>query len=56
VATRYAPVRQHRGAVFSSSSTIRKLLRSRATVWSVAVLVGLFALAGVLYAVARLTG
>jgi hypothetical protein len=55
VASRYAAVRQHRGAVFGSSSTIGKLLRSRATVWPIAVIVGLFALAGVLYAIARLT-
>ena len=55
-ASRSATVRQHRGAVFSSTSSLGQLLRSRVTTWSIAVIVALFVLAGLLYAAARLTG
>jgi len=54
--SRCATMRQHRGAVFSSTSTLGQLLRSRVTTWSIAVIAALFVLAGLLYAIARLTG
>lgn len=54
--SRYAAVRQHRGAVFHSSSTLGKLLRSPVTGWWISVIVVLFALAGLLYGLSRLTG
>jgi hypothetical protein len=53
--SRCAAVRQHRGAVFSSSSTIGQMLKSPVTTWWVAVIAVLFALAGVLYGLSRLT-
>ena len=53
--SRYAAVRQHRGAVFHSSSTLGKLVRSRVTAGWVGMIAALFALAGVLYALSRLT-
>lgn len=56
VASRYAAVRQHRGAVFRSSTSVRELLRSRVTAWLIAVIVAEFALAGLLHGLARLTG
>ena len=54
--SRCAIVRQHRGPVFGSTSTgIGQLLRSRVMAWWIAVIVVAFALAGLLYGLARLT-
>lgn len=55
VVSRCAAVRQHRGAVFSSSSSIGQLLRSPVTAWWTGVIAALFAIAGVLYGVSRVT-
>jgi hypothetical protein len=56
-ASRYAAVRQRRGAVISSTSTsIGELLRSRVTARWITVIVAEFVLAGLLYLLARLTG
>ena len=54
-ASRYAAVRQRRGAVMSSTSnSIGALLRSRVTAWWIAVTAAEFVLAGLLYMFARL--